>query len=182
MSETNIYIVPVDEPFPGKRDHEAQVLAFLEEKQIVDGFYDEPKKWFAQGDNAHAIYAEPDHGGFEYAVIYDSAFAKLVPEIGYGFQLCPSCDGHLVHAIDELSETHLDEDSYVNWDMSDEEVNCPHCQTRAPLVLLATQPDTMMARFWIEFDCADGVDMSPLFLNGLAEIIGSPLVVLYERM
>ena len=182
MSETNIYLVPEDEPFHQKRGIVTEVITYLERNNIVDGYYDESKGWFAQGERASDIYANPGTAGFEYALVYDSASAKLIPEIGYGFPRCPHCESDILESIESISEAHLDKGTYDAWDMSDAAVPCLRCSSSIRLADLVSPGDTMMARFWIEFDCADGAETSPRFMSELSTIITTPVLVLYQRM
>ena len=182
MSETNVYLVPTDEPYSQKRRIGAEVITFLEANGIIEGFYDEPKGWYAQGAQAGDIYENPKSFGFEYALVYDSAAAKLIPEIGYGFPRCPRCGSDIVESIHDLSEAKLDDEAYDAWDMSEVSVPCAACNSLVRLEELASVGQTMLARFWIEFDCADGDEISSKFMRELSSIIGADLVVMYERM
>src|SRR5262245_51213922 len=104
MSDLNVYLVPADEPSPKQRNIGKKILAYLEEKGIVDGFYDEEFGWYAPGPNSPDLFADADDPAFEYVIIYDERAAHFVPDNqSYGFGTkCIKCGIQLDEALYEI--------------------------------------------------------------------------------
>lgn len=58
MSEWNLFLVPADEPGPGRRGVGEEVLQYLEGRGIVEGFYDRELGWYAAGTNSALLFTD----------------------------------------------------------------------------------------------------------------------------
>ena len=185
MSELNAFLVPVDEPGPKRRAVGKKVLAFLEEKGIVDGHYDDEPAWYAAGPNSSDLFSnvgDADDPAFEYAIIYDQSEAHFVPDshtAGFG-AACTNCGFGLDEALYEaLAEQGEGEDAV---DMVDASIECPGCRHANPLVNLKAEIPTAVTRFYINFCAVDSADFSREIVEGLENIVGAKLRVIPEQL
>ncbi len=182
MSETNIFLVPIDEPGGPRRDLKARVLSYLTEVGIIDGFYDEDLGWYAAGAKSGQLFggtaAQP---AFEYAIIYDRQQAHFVPDShtgGFGAR-CTTCEAGLDEAVYQMLEDQGEDEDAV--DMAHASIRCS-CGAELPLVSLRTEIDTAVSRFYLNFCHVDSLAVDPTILSKLAALVGAPLRLVGERL
>jgi len=184
VSETNIYLVPVDEPSPRRRMVKPKIVRYLTENGIIDGFYDEALGWYAAGPRSCELFGTTGDSdpAFEYAIIYDRSEAHFIPDsqtAGFGAR-CTSCASNLDDALYRLLEEQGDDADAK--DMAGASARCDACGTLHPLVGLKAQIDTAVTRFYVTFCVVDHLTIAPAVSHRLSEIIGATIKVVPERL
>jgi hypothetical protein len=184
MSEWNLFLVPEDEPRPSQRGVGDQVLRYLEDSGIVEGFYDEDLGWHAAGPNCARLFTNPDADGpaFEYAVIYDRPAAHFVPDshtAGFGAR-CGSCGADLDEALYRFLEKQGE--GADAQDVADLAIACSSCGRATPVSSVKAEIDTAVTRFYLNVCVVDSFELSPTVMRDLERIVGSPLRVIRERL
>jgi hypothetical protein len=184
MSDSNVFLVPADEPGPKRRSIKRKVLALLERRGIVKGFYDEELGWYAAGPRSSDLFNGLDAGAqaFEYAIIYDRRAAHFVPDShtgGFGAR-CGGCGATLDDVLyDLLDEQGEDEDAK---DMTNASIVCPGCKQANALTSLSAEVETAVSRFFINFCVVDTFDVAAAVVSELEAIVGAKLRIIPERL
>ena len=184
MSEHNIFLVPVDEPFRHCREVSEKVLAFLRERRIVGGCYDEELGWHAAGEHSAQLFSEgtADNPAFEYLIVYDREAAHFIPDnhTGRFGASCSACNAFLDEVIYEfLNEQGEGEDAL---DVRDTAIKCPICQHPNQLIRLRSEIPTAVTTFYLNFCDVDSFEIADDVQVQIERILGSKLRVIPERL
>lgn len=184
MSEINLFLVPRDEPRSTKRGSRQRVLDYLEEKQIINGYYNKELAWFAAGKQSTSLFTAQEFSGpaFLYAIIYDQDAAHFVPDAhtaGFG-AICRFCMADLDENLYAMLEDQGEAENAK--DMKEAAVTCSTCGQPNPLRSLKAMIETAVTNFYMNFCNVNSIEFAKEIKQDLEEIVGVPLRVILERM
>jgi hypothetical protein len=132
MSSSFGYLIPNKEFDVG--EFRKKIIAILEAKEIIKGYYEPKYQWFAAGSNSHSIFEEisdDNNPAFEYVEIHDTDNFRIIPDCTsetYEAK-CNECKADLDDTISEIlmDLAEVESENEAESDMRNIKVVCSNC-------------------------------------------------------